>query len=63
MINYKKATLVIRIINFILSILILVSLYGTYQAMKEIEEIEENMKYMACDGYAYDQSIAPEFCK
>lgn len=60
MINYKKATLVIRIINFILSILILVSVYGKYQAMKETEE---NMKYMACDGYAYDQSSAPEYCK
>lgn len=34
MINYKKATTLIRIINLILTILILVSAYGAYQAQK-----------------------------
>ena len=60
MINYKKAIFLIRIINLILSILILVSVYGSYQAMKQTNE---NMKMYACDGYAYDQGNAPDFCQ
>ena len=61
MINYRKMTLILRIVNLVLMLLILISVYGTRQAMKETEE---NMRKMyACDAYAYNWEQAPDYCK
>lgn len=53
-------TFILNIMNLIMSILIIVSAYGTYQAMKETDE---NMKYLQCDSFAYNQEQAPSYCK
>jgi len=58
--NMKTATRLINILNLVLVILILISIFGTYQ---QIKQTNENMKYMNCDSYAYNQDQAPSYCK
>lgn len=58
--QYKKLTRILNIINLIMSIMILISSVMSYRAWMETQE---NMRMYACDGWAYDQEHAPEYCK
>lgn len=58
--NYKKITRILNYLNFIMLVIILITSFLSYRAWMETQD---NMRMYTCDGWAYDQDHAPEYCK